>query len=369
MGRLWYLFAFALCLALSSCGSSVTTSGCTSNCGSAGSEILYGAPGDAMLNTFVTAVINPSTGAFSSVSISTPPILDSASMVAANAQFLYIAVASEIVGYSINQSTGALTASTWSPLQFPLGRSPQGLAVAPSGDFLYAADAGGGIDAYQINASTGALTAMPGSPFGAGDLHSVVVDPSGSFVYAVNDTSGNVLAFTIDPNGALAPVPGSPFSLPGGAKSSPMGIVDTGRFVYVTLNSMNQVAGFTVDATTGKLTPISGSPIAAGQSPTNLIFSKGFLYVVNAENGSVSGYSIAASSGALTPMTGSPFFKDIGTMVADPSGEYLYLSSSAGIIKCNINPQTGVPTLESGSVSNNGYLLMTIVQLPSPEAK
>lgn len=369
MGHLRYLFAFTLCLALSGCGSSAPQSGCTSGCGSTSSEILYGTPAAAMLNTFVTAVINPSTGGFSSVSISTPPILNSASIVAANARFLYIAVGSEIVGYSINQSTGMLTASSWSPFQFPSGRSPQALAVGSAGDFLYAADSAGGIDAYQINASTGALTAVPGSPFGSGILHSLVIDPSGNFVYAVNEGGGDVLAFAVSPTGALAPVAGSPFDLPGGAKSAPLGIVDSGNFLYVTLSSLNQVAGFTVDAAEGTLTPISGSPFATGQNPASLTLSKGFLYAVNEGDGSVSGYSIDPLNGVLTSMAGSPFFKDIGSIVADPSGEYLYLSSSVGIIGCNINPQTGVLTQGTASLSNDGNLLMTIVQLPASEVK
>lgn len=365
MDRVRYLFTLVLCLVLGGCGSPATTSSCTSNCGSAGSEILYGAPAGAALNTFVTAVINPSTGGFSFVSISTPPILGSASIAAADTRFLYVAVASEIFGYSINQSTGILTAASWSPFQFSAGRSPQDLAVAPARNVLYAADAGGGIDAYQIDVSTGALTAIPGSPFGSGSLRSLVVDPSGSFVYAVNATSGNVLAFTVAPNGVLVPLPGSPFSLPGGATSVPMGIVDIGSFVYVTLNSSSQVAGFAIDAKTGQLTPISGSPFATGQNPANLALSNDFLYVVNEKNGSVSGYSIDSSTGTLTSMAGSPFFQDIGTLVPDPSGKYLYLSSSVGIVVCSINPQTGVLTAEPGSVSNDGDLLMTIVQLPS----
>jgi hypothetical protein len=42
------------------------------------------------------------------------------------------------------------------------------IAVDPSGNFAYAADSNGGIDVFSINASTGALTAVAGSPFPAG---------------------------------------------------------------------------------------------------------------------------------------------------------------------------------------------------------
>lgn len=286
-------------------------------------------------------------------------------MVAAGTRFLYVSVGSEIVGFSINQSTGTLTSTSWSPFTYPSGRNPQGLAVSPSGQFLYAADAGGGIDAFQIDSSTGDLTSISGSPFGVGDVYSVAIDPSGSFAYASDTTHGNVLAFTIAPNGTLQQIAGSPFSLPSGTGSVPLSIAANGSFVYVTLNGPGEVAGFSVNSTTGGLTPVSGSPFVTGSQPTNIALSTNFLYVVNAKNGSVSGYSVNPSTGALASMPGSPFFQDIGTIVPDSSGKYLYLSSSLGIAESNINSQTGVPTLGSSTISNNGDLSMAVVQLPS----
>jgi DNA-binding beta-propeller fold protein YncE len=49
---------------------------------------------------------------------------------------------------------------------------------------------------------------------------SVVVDPMGQFVYAANDTSGDVSVYTVDATtGALTAVAGSPFVSGTGARS------------------------------------------------------------------------------------------------------------------------------------------------------
>jgi 6-phosphogluconolactonase (cycloisomerase 2 family) len=49
---------------------------------------------------------------------------------------------------------------------------------------------------------------------GAGSLPiNIVVDPSGQFVYAANYNSGDISAYAVDAaTGALAPVAGSPFA-------------------------------------------------------------------------------------------------------------------------------------------------------------
>jgi 6-phosphogluconolactonase (cycloisomerase 2 family) len=79
----------------------------------------------------------------------------------------------------------------------------------------------GNVSAYTIDSTTGTLTAITGSPFAAGmGPHSVAVDPSGKFAYVANEcisinscSSGNVSAYTFDSTtGALTAVTGSPFA-------------------------------------------------------------------------------------------------------------------------------------------------------------
>jgi len=80
-----------------------------------------------------------------------------------------------VPAYSINATTGALTRidadGTLAGIQnFPAGSGPRAVSVDPAGKFAYVANNGGGVSAYTINATTGALTAVAGSPFTAGTI-------------------------------------------------------------------------------------------------------------------------------------------------------------------------------------------------------
>ena len=321
------------------------------------------------MNTFVTATVNPSTGGFISITISTPPILNSGGLAATGNQFLYVAAGTAIYGYSINSTTGALTTLAGSPFLLAEGRSPQQLVTVPDAHFLYAADTAEGIDAFQVDSSTGVLSTVTGSPFGTCKGYDLAVDSTGSFLYATDYVNGQILAYTIGPTGTLANLPGSPFALPGLATSKPVGIVESDNFLYVALSALNQIAAFSIDPTTGALSFVPGSPFPAGKGPVNLVSTGSFLYAVNESNGSVSGYSLNSSIGALTAIPGSPFFLDIATLAADPTSKYLYLSSSVGVSGYTIDPATGVLTAGPASVSNDGSLWMTVVQLPDAQAK
>lgn len=336
-------------------------------------EFLYSAPLSDLLNTTVTAQIDPSTGGFSSVSVATVPLFCSGGIVVVGGEFLYMSLPATtcsgsgglLFGYSINPTTGLPTPLAGSPFSSGLSTSPAGMATIPNGFFLYVADVGR-IDAFAVNPTTGVLTAIPGSPFASGNNAQLVVDPSGSFLYASNDdVPGGVFAFTIDSVGTLTPVSGSPFAVPGQPDSQPYGIVDTGKFVYTTLYAANQIAAFSIDSATGALTSIQGSPFPTGGNPIVLALANNFLYGVTAQDGNISGYAISPATGALTPIPGSPFFSDSETIVADLSGKYLYVSTSVGISGFDINPTTGVLTAGEASVSNDGGLWLAVAQLPS----
>jgi hypothetical protein len=370
-----FVLPLPLALALAGCGSTAPVV-CNSGNGGCpspgpGREILYGFPDSALLNTSLTATINPPTGGFSTVSIETGP-LGASGMAAVNTQFLYVSLnGPQLSGYSINPTNGTLTPVAGSPFSFPASTVLQGLAAAPNGLFLYAADAGR-IDGFSVNRGTGIPTAIPGSPFASGTNAQLVVDPSGKFLYASDDDPpGGILAFTIDSSGALTPVSGSPFVIPGQtvSNSRPLGIVDNGSFVYAALADSNQIAAFSIDSGTGAITPVPGSPFPAGDDPTVLTLTNNFLYAVNWTDGSISGYGVNPGNGVLAPIPGSPFGSDGSTLAADPSGKYLYVSLSVGIQVYNINSVTGALTLGPAGISNDGSLWLTIVQLPSSVAE
>jgi 6-phosphogluconolactonase len=346
-----------------------------------GPELLYGAPADAFINTFPVMTIDRSTGGFTDFFNVTaaPPFLCSGGQVAVGSKFLYVSVppggclnqVGEIIGYSLDQKTGVPATIPGSPFVLRPGASPNGMAIGPKGDILYAADASGYIDAFLLNKKTGAPEHLKGSPFKAGTTYELVVDPSGKFLYAADyDPPGGVFAYSIHPDGTLMRVPGSPFKVPGTAGSNfqPIGIVDTGKYVYIAL-ATNQIAAFSIECMTGALKTVPGSPFAAGNGPVFLAQTGRYLYALNALDGNISGYSIEEKSGALVPVPGSPFGTDGFSLTVDPSGKYLYLSMYRGVQGYDIDRETGTLTQGEGFHGNDGGLWLTAVELPGEMEK
>ncbi|HEX2711883.1 MAG TPA: beta-propeller fold lactonase family protein [Candidatus Acidoferrales bacterium] len=270
--------------------------------------------------------------------------------------FVYVAnIGGNVSAYTIDGATGALTPVPGSP--FPAGTSPLSVAVDPMGRFAYVANEGspvlgGNVSAYTIDGATGALTPVPGSPFPAGaGPHSVAVDPTGQFAYVANANSGNVSAYTIDgATGALTPVPGSPF--PAGPQAFSVAVDPTGRFAYVANEASGNVSAYIIDGATGALTPVPGSPFLAGAFPHSVaVDATGrFAYVANEGSSNVSAYTIDGATGALTPVPGSPF--PAGTfprsVAVDPTGRFAYVASS-NVSAYTIDGATGALTPVPGS--------------------
>jgi 6-phosphogluconolactonase (cycloisomerase 2 family) len=217
-------------------------------------------------------------------------------------------------------------------------------------------------------------TALSGSPFVPEANFSLTVDPAGKFLYASDDDPpGGIFAFTIDSTGALTAVPDSPFTIPGqGAPDSqPLGIVDTGSYVYAALSNTNQIAAFSIVSGTGALTPVPGSPFSAGTNPTAVVLAGNFLYAINSSDrtidSTISGYSINSANGVLAPLAGSPFAIAGISLAIDYFGEYLYVNGSTGIQAFSIDFTSGALTPVSGSPFPPGEaVLLTVVQIPPP---
>jgi DNA-binding beta-propeller fold protein YncE len=256
-------------------------------------------------------------------------------LVPLRAQFAYVANtnSNNVSAYS-SGSGGVLTPVPGSP--FPVGPNPASVAVDPTGKFAYVVndsnvpEVPGTVSAFTIG-SGGALTPVPGSPFPAGDTpDSVAVDPTGRFVYVVNvaisGQLGAVSAFSIGPNGALTPVPGSPFAA--GVLPQALALDPTGKFLYVAGSS--SVTAFSIGPN-GALAPVPGSPFPAGFGTISVTVDPTgkFVYVPNEFGNDVSAYSIRPG-GALAPVPGSPFAtigEDPVAVAVDPTGQFAYVAN------------------------------------------
>jgi 6-phosphogluconolactonase (cycloisomerase 2 family) len=122
----------------------------------------------------------------------------------------------------------------------------------------------------------------------------------GGFVYVPNELDNNVSGYSIDPaTGALSPVSGSPF--PAGTEPAPIAVNPSSRYVYVgnyasfsCMPQPNDISAYTLDAATGALTAISGSPFMTGNGPVSVAVdpTDRFVYVANRCSGNVFAYAI-----------------------------------------------------------------------------
>jgi 6-phosphogluconolactonase len=211
--------------------------------------------------------VNATTGALSAVAGS--PFSDGSvlreSVLDPSGKFLYAisnTTLNTISVFAINSSNGALTPIAGSPFQLPIGGTAYSLAVHPSGKFLYVSfPQTEQIAAWSVNSSTGALTIVPGSPFVSGVVsgdapNGILVAPSGEFLYAWSG-GASVFGFSVDANsGALSAMNLSPFTL----NSENLAIEPATQFLYAAFG--NTVGGFNINVSTGALTAFTTPPVA-----------------------------------------------------------------------------------------------------------
>jgi hypothetical protein len=154
----------------------------------------------------------------------------------------------------------------------------------------------------------------------------VAVDPTGKFAYLAN-LGNNVAAYSIAANGALTPVKGSPFAA--GVNPISMAVDPTGKFAYVANASGNNVSAYSI-AANGALVPVPGSPFAAGNGPfsvaiTPLVpFASSFakLEIEQHRFDLMESFTLGANSNGINPLTEKVTLQ-IGTFsVMIPAGSF-----------------------------------------------
>jgi len=136
----------------------------------------------------------------------------------------------------------------------------------------------------------------------------VGVDPSGRFVITTSKSLGRIGVYRLEAEtGTLTQVPGSPFQSVG---RSPFFIAfhPSGRYVYFVCR-FDGILAFAFDSDSGALSPIDGMPYPSGKRPRSLVIhpSGHFLYASNAYSNTISAYAIDPATGKLTGLDGSPF--------------------------------------------------------------
>jgi 6-phosphogluconolactonase len=279
---------------------------------------------------------------------------------------LYVANAGshDLNAYFIDSRTGFLTPTPGSP--YKISGTARSVIVHSEGKLVFVASdtsEGGsdGIDVFSVQ-SDGSLKAVAGSPFVAGTSpNSLTIDPTENYLYVghegtPSDDSSKIDAFSIDVvNGSLTPLPGEPYIIPTpdaciSVCSDGVGELSidvNGKYLVVTTPGNGATVVFSIDATTGMLTPVTGTPFVwslpesptdPGAEPASLGIDpqNQFAFITGTschdegicDTNILSAWMLNSSTGALnnTSDTMTPSRIDDRSMLrTDPSGKFVYV--------------------------------------------
>lgn len=191
---------------------------------------------------------------------------------------------------------------------------------SPDGKQLFVSDLGTDkIMIYDFHPGAATPLTPSAQPFvsitpGGGPRH-LVFHPDGKHAYVVHEISGHVTAFTYS-KGKLAAfqtiATGTPDYKGDNFGSADIHITADGRFLYMSnRGDQNNIAVFSIEKSTGKLTLVGHEP-TQGQGPRNFLIAPGghILLVANQNGNNIVVFERDAVTGKL---------KDVGKTVSVPS--------------------------------------------------
>jgi 6-phosphogluconolactonase len=261
-------------------------------------------------------------------------------VVTPNNALLYVGAANGVFVYFIN-SDGSLTAPSTGSQQVAVFAAA--VAVSPDGQWLIALDGTTQqLDIFQINASTGGLTSVQ-SPAtysintGVWQPSDVKVSADGTLIFAALGTAGDVV-FTF--NTATGVAASSQSLATGNTATGDYGLAISAKttYLYIARSGTNGgVAVFSIGSG-GVLTPVTGTPFAAGNGTFSVVLDPTgtYVYAANRTDGTISGYTIVPGTTtaalSLNPLSGSPYTSGTGVQALgiDSTGKYLLAVAVGG---------------------------------------
>lgn len=209
---------------------------------------------------------------------------------------------------------------------FPTGKRPHAFAIDPSNRFLYvpclAADI---IQQYRFDARTGAVTQA--EPFitvteaGAGP-RLPVFHPSTNVLYQGNEKNDTISAYKIDPTSGnlsrIQTISTLPVDFKDRSNLSELHLTPDGKFLYIANRGHNSITGYRVSSPDGTLTLLDFQPVPGKTVRSFSITPDGdYLYAADQIAGDLLVFSINKSTGALTPSSVTKAAAGIGMVIAD----------------------------------------------------
>lgn len=302
--------------------------------------------------------------------------------VIAEPRFLYIANYERLVSRAtVDAKTGKLRLAGYVHTSTSSTNTPDFACPTtdPSNRFLYVSSAvsplastatTGEIDIYAIDQSTGALTPLAGSPFALNDpIGCIQFERTGQFGYASSTVDGTSHLVTFSRNastGILTLI--NSISLNSTAVQiamDPLGqYLFTSTIVFTNPpQSPAQAYGYTIDSSSGALTPVAGTPFPLSNVAGGFSWhpSGNFLYMANAGGQTIDIYSVDRSSGKLTLSSSMTTCINPNIVIFSPDGEFAYTGCSMDAAH---DPNSA--SVQSFAVGSNGALTL-IESTPCPD--
>ena len=241
-------------------------------------------------------------------------VIGSAMAIDTSGNWLIVAdLSGDVYAYGLDSSNGTLTSPLSSgtaamsgcvPTTNLAGGTP-GIVVAPGDNYIYVTCGTAGVYTFSFDSSSGDLASVNSTltPKQSGDAdYGIAIAPSGDYLYVAETGIGALRVFSISSsNGTLSETTslGSPYKTATGAYGV---LVDsTGSYVYVTNRTQGTISGFSIGST-GALTALSGSPFATGTLPQTIVEDKSDTYIAVACAGGSPDLEIytIGTTGALT---------------------------------------------------------------------
>ena len=158
---------------------------------------------------------------------------------------------------------------------------------------------------YRFDAATGKLTEAgraPGGTHKAGPRH-LAFHPTQDLAFTSDESGSSITAYRFDPAAGLKPVQTLstlPADFTGTNTTAEVKVHPNDRFVWVSNRGHDSLAGFAIDAGTGRLTALGQTPTEKKPRSFTIEPEGRFLLAAGEDSGKLAVYHVDADTGKLT---------------------------------------------------------------------
>jgi 6-phosphogluconolactonase (cycloisomerase 2 family) len=196
-------------------------------------------------------------------------------------KFIYVSEDSTSVeGLAIDQTTGEMSFVPGNPFYVGAGTWPMRVSFSPDGTNLYTANQGtNSVSGYSVNLSTGNITALAGSPYTATKgAYYIMTSPDGkNIITADRELGTGWTSFARETDGKLS----APQFFSQGSGFLQSDITSDGKTIFSAAYDTGNIHIVKRDVLTGFLSAASPVSIAAGTNPFGLVVSPLDKFVIS----------------------------------------------------------------------------------------